>query len=94
VDRGKINTGERRQRRQKYESNKNRKKEDGKELPLRSSARLNSRLYKNSFRTAKITRHFIIKKIRWLTLCKEIIPVCCENNTKHINTFCGRNVDL
>jgi hypothetical protein len=40
---------------------------------------------KNTVRTAKKTQHFIIKKIKWLTLFKEIIAVYTENRTKHIN---------
>jgi len=27
-------------------------------------------------------------------LCREIISVCSQFNTKHVNTLCGRNVDL
>jgi hypothetical protein len=27
-------------------------------------------------------------------LYREIIAVCCEINTKHINTLCGQNVEL
>jgi len=27
-------------------------------------------------------------------LCREIIAVCFENHTKHINTLCGQNVEL
>ena len=27
-------------------------------------------------------------------LCKEIIAVCSQIHTKHINTVCGRNVEL
>ena len=27
-------------------------------------------------------------------LCKEIIAVCSEIHTKHINTVCGQNVEL
>ena len=27
-------------------------------------------------------------------LCREIIAVCSEINTKHINTLCGQNVEL
>jgi hypothetical protein len=26
-------------------------------------------------------------------LCKEIIAVRCENHMKHVNTFCGQNVE-
>jgi len=27
-------------------------------------------------------------------LCREIIAVCAEIHTKHINTLCGQNVEL
>ena len=27
-------------------------------------------------------------------LCREIIAVCSEIHTKHINTLCGQNVEL
>jgi len=27
-------------------------------------------------------------------LCKEIIAVCSQTHTKHINTLCGQNVEL
>ena len=27
-------------------------------------------------------------------LCREIIAVCCQIHTKHINTVCGQNVEL
>jgi hypothetical protein len=27
-------------------------------------------------------------------LCREIIAVCFQTHTKHINTLCGRNVEL
>jgi len=27
-------------------------------------------------------------------LCREIITVCCEMHTKHVNTLCGQNVEL
>ena len=27
-------------------------------------------------------------------LCREIIAVCSEIHTKHINTVCGQNVEL
>jgi len=29
-----------------------------------------------------------------LNLYNEIIPVCSEIHTKHINTLCGQNVEL
>ena len=27
-------------------------------------------------------------------LCREIIAVCSQTHTKHINTLCGQNVEL
>jgi len=27
-------------------------------------------------------------------LCKEIIAVCFETHTKHINTLCGQNIEF
>jgi hypothetical protein len=27
-------------------------------------------------------------------LCREIIAVCSESHTKHINTLCGQNVEF
>jgi hypothetical protein len=42
-------------------------------------------LFKNPVRTSKRTPHFTITKINWLTLFKEIIAVCSENNAKPIN---------
>ena len=27
-------------------------------------------------------------------LCREIVAVCSEIHTKHINTLCGQNVEL
>jgi hypothetical protein len=33
-------------------------------------------------------------KTSQLVLFREIIAVCCEVNTKHMNTICGLNVDF
>jgi hypothetical protein len=27
-------------------------------------------------------------------LCREVIPVCSQIHTKHINTLCGQHVEL
>jgi hypothetical protein len=43
-------------------------------------------LFNNSVRTSKRTPDFIITKINWLTLFKEIIAVYAENHTKPTNT--------
>jgi hypothetical protein len=46
-------------------------------------------LFKNSVHASKRTPHFTIRKIKWLTLFKEIIDVYSENHTKPINTKCS-----
>jgi hypothetical protein len=46
-------------------------------------------VFKYSVRAVKKTHLFIITKINWLTLFKEIIPVYTENHTKLSNTKCG-----
>jgi len=33
-------------------------------------------------------------KTSQLMLCKEIIAVCSEIHTEHINTLCGQNVEF
>jgi len=43
---------------------------------------------KNSVRTSKRTQHFVITKINWLMLFKEIIAVYTENHTKRVSTMC------
>jgi hypothetical protein len=45
-------------------------------------------LFKNPVRTSKRTPHFIITKINWLVLFKELIAVYTdsENNSRLINT--------
>jgi hypothetical protein len=35
-----------------------------------------------------------IRKTVWLFHFREVISVYSENNTKHINTFCGQNLGL
>jgi len=35
-----------------------------------------------------------VKKTSQLMLYREIIAVCCQIHTKHINTVCGQNVEL
>jgi hypothetical protein len=37
---------------------------------------------------------FWIIKTSHLMLCREIIAVCFEVHTKHINALCGQNVEL
>ena len=36
----------------------------------------------------------LFKKTSQLMLYSEIIAVCSEIHTKHVNTLCGRNVEL
>ena len=33
-------------------------------------------------------------EISQLMLCREIITVCSQFNTKHVNTLCGQNAEL
>jgi hypothetical protein len=35
-----------------------------------------------------------VTKISQLMLCREIIAVCSQIHTKHINTLCGQNVEF
>jgi hypothetical protein len=49
---------------------------------------------RDEFLTSKITQLISITKISWLMLFKEIIALCSENYTKHINTLCGQNEEL
>ena len=37
---------------------------------------------------------WVFIKTSQLMLYREIITVCCEIHTKHINTVCGQNVEL
>jgi hypothetical protein len=46
-------------------------------------------LFKNSVCTSKKTPHFIVTKINWLMVFKEIIAVYSENHAKPINTKCS-----
>jgi hypothetical protein len=40
------------------------------------------------------TKHLLVVNTGQLMLCREIIAVCSEINTKHINTLCRQNVEL
>jgi hypothetical protein len=51
-------------------------------------------IFKNSFPTAKKTKHFTITKTSSLVLFKEIIAVYSENYTNPINTPYGQSVQL
>ena len=35
-----------------------------------------------------------VMKTSQLMLCREIMAVCSDIDTKHINTLCGQNVEL
>jgi len=47
-------------------------------------------------RTVPRSKHSVsvIKKTSQLMLYREIIAVCSQIHTKHINTLCGQNVEL
>ena len=49
--------------------------------------------HKDPVRTAQLTLSSVIKIDR-LMLYREIIAVCSQIHTKHINTLCGQNVEL
>jgi hypothetical protein len=40
------------------------------------------------------SKHSVCNKNHQLMLYREIIAVCSEVHTKHINTLCGQNVEL
>jgi proteasome assembly chaperone (PAC2) family protein len=49
---------------------------------------------KDSVHTSQRTQHMSITKTSQLMLYREILAVCSEIHTKHINTLCGQNVEL
>ena len=49
---------------------------------------------KDPVRTAQCTHSVSGTKTSQLMLYREIIAVCSEIHTKHINTLCGQNVEL
>jgi len=49
---------------------------------------------KDSVRTAQQTHSASVIKTSQLMLFREVIAVCSEINTKHINTVCWQNVEL
>ena len=51
-------------------------------------------IYKDPVRTAQETHFVSVIKTSQLMLYREIIAVCSQINTKHINTLCGQNVEL
>jgi hypothetical protein len=50
--------------------------------------------YKSAVRTAQETTSALVIKTSQLMLYREIIAICSEIHTKHINTLCGKNVYL
>jgi len=51
-------------------------------------------IYKDPVRTAQYTHSVSVIKTSQLMLRREIIAVCSQINTKHINTLCGQNIEL
>ena len=51
-------------------------------------------LHKHSVLTEQKTKSVSVIKISQLMLYREIMAVCSEIHTKHINTVCGQNVEL
>ena len=55
---------------------------------------LNLAVYKDPVRTAQYTHSVSVIQTSQLMLYREIIAVCSQIHTKHINTLCGQNVEL
>jgi len=51
-------------------------------------------IYKYPVRTAQHTHCVSVIQTSQLLLYREIMAVCSEIHTKHINTVCGQNVEL
>jgi hypothetical protein len=51
-------------------------------------------MYEDLVRTAQYTHPVSVIKTSQLMLYREIIAVCSEIHTKHINTLCGQNVEF
>src|SRR5215469_16735309 len=51
-------------------------------------------VYKDPVRTAQETHSVSVIQTSQLMLYREIIAVCSQIHTKHINTLCGQNVEL
>ena len=56
--------------------------------------RLNRITFKYPVRTAQETHTVSVIKTSQLMLYREIIAVCSQMHTKHINTLCGQNVEF
>jgi len=62
--------------------------------PCVCSDRGNCIIGKDLVRTAQQTHSVSVIKTSQLMLYREIIAVCSQIHTKHINTLCGQNVEL
>jgi len=51
-------------------------------------------VYKDPVRTTQQTHSISVIQTSQLMLYREIIAVCSEIHTTHINTLCGQNVEL
>jgi len=51
-------------------------------------------VFKDPVRTAQQTHFVSVIKTNQLMLYREIIAVCSQIHTKHINTLCGQKVDI
>ena len=51
-------------------------------------------IYKYPVRTAQQTHTVLVTQTSQLMLYREIMAVCSEIHTKHINTVCGQNVEF
>jgi len=52
------------------------------------------RLYINTDSPYRAVNTVLVTKTSQLMLYREIIAVCSQIHTKHINTLCGQNVEL
>ena len=57
-------------------------------------ALLNVKLLVHIVTTGPLKGYFSVIKTSQLMLYREIIAVCSEIHTKHINTLCGQNAEL
>jgi hypothetical protein len=47
-----------------------------------------------SIQSVPRSKHTASRLYSQLMLCREIMAVCSQIHTKHINTLCGQNVEL
>jgi hypothetical protein len=64
------------------------------ETPPTWSLKLIEIMFKQPVRTSQETHSVCATKPNRLMLFREIIAVYCENNTEHISTLCGQNVEF